>query len=390
MTRPISLLSLAAFLAAATTRVCDALLPSIADTFAVPISSAAIAITAFTFAYGAFQLIYGPIGARIGPFRLATIAVLLAASGAFICSMADSLQALALGRFWSGMTAAAIIPMSLAYIGDTVPYQDRQSVIARFLMGQVMGIIFGQAFAGLFAQWLSWQQLFFVLGVGFVMVGLALWRESRSGRVSHSVSPPDSRNPLLQYVRVLQLPWARVVLITVTLEGFFCFGAYPFVAAQLKLQFDLDYLLIGILMSSFGLGGLIYILSVRQLLLRLGEVGLARSGGLFFLLGFAVVTGQYHWLWFGLAAVIIGLGFYMFHNTLQTNATQMAETARSAAISLFAFALFVGQAIGAFVLGHLGEQIGFPRIFWLAGGALVVLAWYFGWRKRVEIQGGYD
>ena len=387
MNRPIGLLSVAAFLAAATTRVCDALLPSIADTFAVPISSAAIAITAFTFAYGAFQLVYGPIGARIGPFRLATIAVLLAATGAFLCSLAGSLHALALGRFWSGLTAAAIIPMSLAYIGDTIPYQDRQSVIAKFLMGQVMGIIFGQAFAGLFAQWLSWRQLFLVLGVGFVLVGVALWRELQSGRVSQATQTSIG-NPFLQYARVLQIPWAQVVLITVTLEGFFCFGAYPFVAAQLKLQFDLDYLLIGILMSSMGLGGLIYILSVRKLLKLLGEVGLARIGGIFLLLGFAIVTGHYHWLWFGLAAVIIGLGFYMFHNTLQTNATQMAETARSAAISLFAFALFVGQAIGAFLLGHLGERVGYPWIFWLAGGALVALAWYFGWRKRVEIRGG--
>jgi predicted MFS family arabinose efflux permease len=190
----------------------------------------------------------------------------------------------------------------------------------------------------------------------------------------------------VQYLRVLQLPWARVVLITVALEGFFCFGAYPFVAAQLKLQFELDYLRIGMLMSCFGLGGLLFVLSVRQLLKRLGEVGLARVGGVLLLLGFVLVTGQYHWLWFGLAAAIIGLGFYMFHNTLQTNATQMAATDRSAAISLFAFALFVGQAIGAFLFGHVGEQIGYAWIFWLAGGALLVLAWYFGWRKGLEIQ----
>lgn len=386
MNRPIALLSLAAFMAAAATRVCDALLPSIAETFAVPISSAAIAITAYTFAYGAFQLIYGPIGARIGPFRLATIAVLLAATGTYICSVADSLQALAIGRFWSGLTVAAIIPMSLAYIGDTIPYEERQSVIAQFLMGQVMGVIFGQAFAGLFAQWLSWQQLFLVLSAGFILVGLALWWELRSGRVNLSPSPPGPRNPILQYARVLQLPWARVVLITVTLEGFFCFGAYPFVAAQLKMQFDLSYLLIGLLMSGLGVGGLVYILSVRWLIQRLGEVGLARVGGTLLLLGFALMTGSYHWLWFGLAASIIGLGFYMFHSTLQTNATQMAMTARSAAISLFAFALFVGQALGAFLLGHLGEQIGYRWIFWLAGGALVVLAWYFGRRKTAEIH----
>ena len=39
------------------------------------------------------------------------------------------------------------------------------------------------------------------------------------------------------------------------------------------------------------------------------------------------------------AIALIGLGFYMLHNTLQTNATQMAPEARGLAVSLFAFML---------------------------------------------------
>ena len=378
MNRSIWLLSLAAFIAAATTRVCDALLPSIAETFAVPVSTAAIAITAFTFAYGAFQLVFGPIGGRIGPYRLVAIATMLAASGAFLCSAATSLGWLTLGRFWSGLTAAAIIPMSMAYIGDTVAYEDRQPVIARFLMGQVFGLVFGQAFAGLFAQFLTWRQLFLVLGTGFVLVALALWRELHSGRVVNQTSARTAGNPLVQYLRVLQVPWARIVLLTVTLEGFLCFGAFPFTAAQLKQQFELDYLLIGLLMSMLGLGGLVYIIGVRALLKRLGETGLAWTGGALMLSGFVLTAVAPVWPLFGLAFLLIGLGFYMLHNTLQTNATQMAPFDRSAAISLFAFALFVGQAIGATALGHLGEWSGYGAIFLLAGVGLGILAWLFG------------
>jgi MFS transporter, YNFM family, putative membrane transport protein len=53
------------------------------------------------------------------------------------------------------------------------------------------------------------------------------------------------------------------------------------------------------------------------------------------------------WLWLAVPAIAcIGLGFYMLHNTLQVNATQMAPEARGLAVSLFAFFLFTGQSLG--------------------------------------------
>ena len=37
--------------------------------------------------------------------------------------------------------AAGIVPLSLAWIGDSVDYRERQTTIARFMMGQVSGLI---------------------------------------------------------------------------------------------------------------------------------------------------------------------------------------------------------------------------------------------------------
>src|SRR3712207_7161731 len=46
------------------------------------------------------------------------------------------------------------------------------------------------------------------------------------------------------------------------------------------------------------------------------------------------------------AVLAIGLGFYMLHNTLQTNATQMTPEARGTAVSVFSSALYIGQMAG--------------------------------------------
>ena len=51
--------------------------------------------------------------------------------------MAPGFDALRLARVLAGATAAAVIPLSMAWIGDVVDYERRQPVLARFLIGQL-------------------------------------------------------------------------------------------------------------------------------------------------------------------------------------------------------------------------------------------------------------
>ena len=71
-----------------------------------------------------------------------------------------------------------------------------------------------------------------------------------------------------------------------------------------------------------------------------------------------------------MATFLAGLGYYMLHNTLQTNATQMTPTARGTAVSLFASAFFIGQSCGVFVAARVFHQSGSFALF--AGAALLV------------------
>jgi predicted MFS family arabinose efflux permease len=58
---------------------------------------------------------------------------------------------------------------------------------------------------------------------------------------------------------------------------------------------------------------------------------------------------------------VLGLGFYMLHNTLQVNATQMAPDRRGAAVSAFAACFFLGQStgvsLGAVAVGAAGTSL---------------------------------
>ena len=133
----------------------------------------------------------------------------------------------------------------------------------------------------------------------------------------------------------------------------------------------------------FRSGGLLFALASGWLVRRLGEVGLTSVGGVLLAVALFAVGIAPAWWWAMPGCFIAGLGFYMLHNTLQINATQMAPERRGAAVSAFASSFFLGQAAGvalaAMVVVHrgTGDAIGIG-----AGGVLVVALAFSRLRAR--------
>jgi MFS transporter, YNFM family, putative membrane transport protein len=181
--RPIVVLSAAAFASVATMRVADPLIPQIAGELDVSFGDASVITTAFAISYGLCQLVWGALGDRFGKYRLVTLMTLLSAATVALAGFANSLAALGAARLVAGATAAAIVPLALAFIGDHVPYEQRQTVLGRFLTGTILGIIAGQVAGGVLGDLVGWRGVFFLLGGVFLLVGCLLVVELRSGRV---------------------------------------------------------------------------------------------------------------------------------------------------------------------------------------------------------------
>jgi predicted MFS family arabinose efflux permease len=123
----------------------------------------------------------------------------------------------------------------------------------------------------------------------------------------------------------------------------------------------------------FAIGGLIYSTSVRALVGRLGQTGLATVGGVILALAYLVLAGEPVWWTAPVAVCAVGLGFYMLHNTLQTNATQMTPQARGTAVAIFSSALYLGQTAGVASASTVIDRFGAPPIFFAAAIALIAL-----------------
>lgn len=358
--RQIALLSFAAFAASGAARITDPLLPQLADAFAVSAGQAAQTVSGFALAYGLLQLLYGPLGDRFGKYRVISYAMLASMVGAVGTAMAESFSTLMLFRILNGATAAAAVPLSMAWIADNVPYERRQPVLAYFLIGQIFGIISGQLFGGLFADLTGWRGAFWFMLVAFGVVGAALVSELKHSPDVDSAaeSPHPGLGFMQRFQAVLSTRWARIILIGVCLEGACVFGGLAYVPTYLHTRFGISLTLAGGLMAVFGLGGLSYALFAKHFVGKLGERGLAIAGG--FSLGAAYLFFIFasHWLWAVPGAFCAGIGYYMIHNTFQLNATQMAPAHRGTAVALFASLFFFGQsggvALNALVIDHIG------------------------------------
>lgn len=378
--RAVALLSVAAFASGASARLCDPMLPDLARTFNASAAATAQVVSAFSIAYGLLQAFFGPLGDRIGKYRLVALTTLACTVGTLGSAFATSLEMLILFRLVLGASAAGIIPLSMAWIGDTVAYEQRQATLARFLGGQILGVIGGQFIGGVFTDTLGWRWAFGFIALVYLLVGLTVLAESRSNATTHHRPAADAPRAgiVTQVMGVLAIGWARVILSVVALEGMLVFGALAFAPSYLHERFGLSLTMAGALMAFFGIGGLSYIGFARHFVRRFGEVGLARIGGSLLGAAWLLLAVAPSWIWAVPACYCVGLGFYMLHNTLQTNATQMAPQVRGTAVSLFASAFFLGQSAGVVLAAALLTHIGANGVFGLAALLLPALALGFG------------
>ena len=376
--RAIFLLALASFVGAANLRVCDALLPQIAGELGVTVGSAAAMVTAFAVAYGVCQIVVGPLGEARGKLLMVVWGSIWAGLATIVCAAMPSLAPLVLLRFLAGAGAAAVIPLAIAWIGDVVAYERRQALLAQYISGQILGIVFGQAAGGALGELIGWRATLIVLGVLHICAGLLLLEERR--RLSVGVTLPKKphwRRAAAETYQVMRRPWVRIVLICVFIEGMAMFGALAYVGAELHDRFAIGLGLVGGVLASFGAGALLFAVSARWIVPKLGQPGLAAAGALLVAGGYATLAAM-SWLWLAVLAIAsVGLGFYMLHNTLQVNATQMAPEARGLAVSLFAFFLFTGQSVGVALAAPVVDRYGARPVFAAAALILILVGFWF-------------
>ncbi|MDP2294246.1 MAG: MFS transporter [Pseudolabrys sp.] len=377
-TRAIVLLAAAAFAAQAMVRSTDSLLPQIANDLQTTVGAASIIITFYLLAHGSVQLIIGPIGDRFGKYLCVSIAAAFSTLFVVACGLAPNLPMLVAARLACGLATGWIIPFAMAFIGDVIPYERRQQVLGSFLSGQILGQMFGQAAGGVLGDYFGWRNVFFILAALLAIATIGLFTELWRNPITHARNAPIQKGHgfISDYSTVLRSPWARILILMAFIESAAMFGAFTYVGADLHLRFGVSFTVVGLFVGFFALGGLAYSLSVRTMVAWLGQIGLSMGGGIVLAAAFITLAiAPVSWI-APLAIAAIGLGFYMLHNTLQVNATQMSPQARGTGVAIFSSALYMGQTVGVASYGYIFDRFTAVPVFLSAAAILMALGWW--------------
>ena len=363
------LLALASFASTSTIRVLDPALPQLALAFDITTGQAAKVVTVFAIAYGLMLFVFGPIGDRFGKYKTLSLTTLACSVSSLLVALAPSFEWLLVARVVSAITGAAIVPLSMAWIGDHIPYEERQTTLAQFTIGTILGITSGQFIGGIFTDTVGWQGAFYFLAVLFLIVGSILWSQRHLAQeVPSTAGTKGWRAIVLPVVTVLKVRWARVVVLTVLLEGALVFGVLSYIPSFLQERHGMSPSAAGATAGLFAVGAFVYVFNARWLVARLGEIPMVRLGGILVCLCYVTYLFAPGWGWALLASAVTGLGYYFVHAVLQTRATQMAPSLRGTAVSLSSSCLLLGQAIGVSLGAIVVDRLG---IDWLLGIAMV-------------------
>ncbi len=365
---PLTLLAAAGFLSAAGARIVDPLLAPIAHDFHTDVATVSVVIAAFVLPYGLNQMFLGPVGDRYGKLKVMQAALIGYTLFTGACALASNLAWLTVLRACAGASSAGLIPICLAYIGDAVPYRQRQRTLSRFLTGVVLAQSLAGPIGGLFGETIGWRGAFVLLAAAgaMVAVGLAARIRTLPDRTGTATFRPAI------YATMARVPVARCLLLATVAEGALLPGCFPFIAPYLNHAFNLSYGTVGLVLAAFGIGAFCYTRWAGCFIERLGEAGQVLFGGL--LIAGVLVLGMLSGTWptFILVQAGIGLGYFTLHTVMQTRATELLPDARSTAVSTFVFLLFLGQAIGALGFGRAIDLVGYRWAF-LGDAAGIVL-----------------
>ncbi|HWO10924.1 MAG TPA: MFS transporter, partial [Polyangiaceae bacterium] len=283
-------LGAAVFMVNLDARVVAPLLPAVAAELGVSLTRSAWLVSAYMLPYGACQLLFGPLADRFGKIAVCTYAMAAFSLGTACTALWPSFEAIITLRALTGATAAALFPLTLAYIGDTVSYERRQATIGTLMATAGAAQALSTSLGGSIAALLSWRAVFPTLGGLALAATIALYVTSRGERRR---SRTAAEQPA--YSDVLRAPGMLPLLALVASEGFLFMGAFSFISGWLEQRFALGSLGSGFVLSLAGVAQLASAWRLRQILRRFTERRLLATGGTSLALAYWCVALAPHW-----------------------------------------------------------------------------------------------
>ncbi|MCB1744606.1 MAG: MFS transporter [Gammaproteobacteria bacterium] len=366
------LLALAACASSLSVRIIDPIVPELARDLTSDVATVALLASAFAFPCALGQPILGPLGDALGKARMIKFCLAGLTLGSLGATLAPNIETLFVARIITGFASGGIVPLCFATVGDRFGMADRQVALSRILSAILLGQLGGAIGAGLIASASTWRVVLGLTTLVSLMALLAAWRYLQPLPGARR-TPFTIERMVANYARVLAHPRALVCYCAVLVEGMCVFGVLPYLAVLLEADGAGSIREAGFVISGMAVGGILYTLAVKRMLRRVSFQTLIWLGGIVCALGLSGLALFQAWPLKAGTFLLVGYGFYMIHNSIQTQVTELAPDARGAAVGLHAFSFFLGQAIGPVLYGLGLSRLGAGLTIATAAGVMLLL-----------------
>lgn len=364
----IMILGIMAFFANGDNYAVSPLLGNIASDLGLTISQASLSVTAYMLTFGLFTIIIGPLGDKYGKTKVINIAAFGTAIFSMLGAFSFNLPSLIFLRAMNGAFGAGIFPVTMALVGENSSDSNRQKSI-----GKVMGMMFlGGASAtvvgGALAYFGSWRLVYFIYGLGELIIALIMVKVLPKSEVSHGK---------IQFISVYKKALESKDLLktvgTIFLVGFSVLGSFTFTGQLVGGRTGYNVFVVGLILTLFGIATVVGGRIAPKVRGRLKDKFLLVAGILGAISLFTIAKSA-NIILIGLGLIGFGLAFIAMQSTLVNAAQDKLPKLRGTAMSLASFCMFVGGAVGTNLNSIVLDKYGIGMVFIIASIAMVLVA----------------
>jgi DHA1 family multidrug resistance protein-like MFS transporter len=294
--------------------------------------------------------------------------------------ISNSVATLVIVRLIQGFSAAMIIPIAFAYIGEISPQDREGGYMGMFSVSLFAGFGLGPMLGGILKDRFSLHADFYTMGglclFAFFLVllwlpELHLYRKAQQFRSYGEIM----RSTVTKGLIMFRFSNAFVRGLLITFVPLFAHGTLGLTTSQIGIILSSNILLTSLLQAPFG-----------YLADRLTKRGLVFWGSFWF--GLCVVLIPHMRSFAQMFALNIFLGAMGALALPAANALVVEEGRRfgmGALMGIFSLSMSLGLAVGPILGGVIADTWGLPPIFYFGGlaGSIGALAFAgFSWRKR--------
>lgn len=363
-------------------------LPQFARSFDVGVTAATVVVSSFA----AMRLLFAPASGslvqKLGERPVYITGLLIVALSTGACAFAASYWQLLVFRALGGIGSTMFTVSALGLLVRIAPPDARGRVsglyATSFLMGNILGPLFGGALIGL-----GLRAPFLIYAVALLVAASVVGISLRSSELAR----PDSGDgvPVMRLRDALRSPVYRAALGSNFANGWVVFGVRVAMVPLFVVEaLDEGEAFAGVALTAFAVGNALVLIKSGKLSDRFGRrpfvlAGLVVCGVSTIAMGFTESV-----VWFLITSFVAGMGSGLSNPSQQAAvADVVGSKARGGPVlATFQMVADVGAVIGPVAAGFLADRLSYSTAFAVTGVIMLAatLPWFVVGRPRVAEQ----